>query len=87
MDIGIDLLQESKELLVPMAWLTPGDDLAIGDVESSKQRRCAVPLIIMSEAISIAEAHWQYRLRALQRLNLTILIDTEDHGVFGRVEI
>jgi dihydroxyacetone kinase len=86
-DAGIDLLQEPEKLLVPMARLALGNDLAVGDVECREQGRRAVAFIIMREAISIAEAHRQHRLSSLQRLDLALLIDTKNHGVFGRAEI
>lgn len=67
-DIGLDALEEPKELLMPMARLALGQDLAIGDIECGKQRGGAVPFVVMSEAIGIAKAHGQDRLGSLQRL-------------------
>src|SRR5689334_1872932 len=77
----------TRKLLVPMARLALGNDLAVGDVECREQGRRAVAFIIMREAISMAEAHRQHRLSSLQRLDLALLIDTKNHGVFGRAEI
>src|SRR5262245_8694502 len=41
-DLGLDGVKETDELLMPMAWQTAADQLAIQDVECSEQGRGAV---------------------------------------------
>ena len=43
--------------------------------------------IIVSDALDVSEPHGQDRLRAIQRLNLTLFIHTQHQSVVGRVEV
>src|SRR5829696_1952365 len=48
--LGLDSIQEADELLVTMALHTSAHNLAFEHVESSKQRRCAVALVVMESS-------------------------------------
>ena len=86
-DIGIDLLQEAKELLMSVPCPALGQDPAVGDIESGEQGRGAMALVVVRETVGIAETHRQHWLRSFQRLNFALLIDAEDHGMVRRIEV
>ena len=46
-----------------------------------------MPDVVVGDSFDIAESHGQDRLGAIQRLNLRLLIDRQDHGVVGRVQV
>lgn len=46
-----------------------------------------MPTIIIRDAFNIPEAHRQYRLGVLQRLNGARLIHTQHQGVLRRIQI
>src|SRR5215218_2628753 len=57
--LGLDSIQEADELLMAMALHTSADNLAFEYVESSKQRGCAVALVVMGHRAGAALLHWQ----------------------------
>jgi hypothetical protein len=80
---GHDLVEETREL---GRWVPPiafADNLACGDVEGRKQRRCALAFVVVSPPRGLAEAHRQHRLAAITRLDLRLFIHTQ-HGCMGR---
>ena len=46
-----------------------------------------MPDVVVGDSFDIAEPHGQDRLGAIQRLNLRLLIDGQDYGVVGWVEV
>ena len=46
-----------------------------------------MPDVVVGDSFDIAKSHGQDRLGAIQRLNLGLLIDGQDHGVVGWVEV
>jgi len=46
-----------------------------------------MPFVIMGEGAATAWLKRQARLGAVQRLDLTLLIDTKDHGILRRREV
>ena len=73
----VDLAKERQELLMAMARLARGQHSAVEHVQRRKQRRGAMALVVVGDAFDIAEAHWQHRLRALQRLALALLVNAD----------
>ena len=69
-----------------MPAMTLADDFAGGDVEGGKQRRRPVPAVIVRPALGRAERHRQDRRGAVQRLDLTFLVDTQDERAIRRRE-
>jgi hypothetical protein len=63
------------------------DDAAVEDIERSKQRRRAVPDVIMGHRYGPALFQRQARLSAVKRLDLRLLADRQHQTVGGRVEI
>jgi hypothetical protein len=83
----LDVAQEVEELLMPMAPLTLAEHLTRGDVERREQRCGSVADVVVGDSLDVAQAQRQEGLRALEGLDLALLIDTEDHGVIGRMQI
>ena len=46
----VDGVEETDKLLMPVTLHVPADDGAVEDVESSEQRRGAMPLVVMRPA-------------------------------------
>ena len=53
----------------------------------SKQRRRAVALVVMGHRPAFSGLKRQARLRAVERLDLALLVDRDDHRVLGRVHV
>src|ERR1039457_5227527 len=70
----IDHTQKPQPLLMAVLLLTESEDLAIGDIQRSEQGGCAVALVIVRHGGASALLHRQARLRAIQRLDLALLI-------------
>ena len=63
------------------------DDGPVENVEGGEQRRCAVAFVVVGHRPSAALLHRQTGLGAVERLDLALLIDREDDGVGGRIDI
>jgi hypothetical protein len=83
----VDLAQERQELLMPVARLAAGPHGAVEHVQRGEQRGGAVALVVVGDALDVAEAHGQHRLRALERLALALLVDADDQRVVGRTQV
>ena len=71
-----------------VARLALGQHLPVGDVEGGKQCGLVlVPLVVVGDAVDVAEPHRQNRLGALERLDLAFLIDAQDDRMIWRVEV
>ena len=80
------LRRRAKELLMPMAGLALTQHLACGHVQRREQRRGTVALVVVGDPFDVSQAQGQQRLTALQGLDLTLLIDAQDHRMVRRVE-
>src|SRR5258707_10370833 len=85
--LRLDGGEKADELLVPVAVHVAADDGAVEDVEGSKQCRRTVALVIVGHSPGTALLHRQTRLGAVERLDLALLINREDNGVSGRIDI
>jgi len=56
-------------------------------IERGKQRRGAVTFVVMCPAFDLPRPHRQNGLRAVERLDLRLLIDAEHDSAGGRIEI
>ena len=72
---------------MPVAGLALGKDGSAGNVERGEQRGGSVPHVIVGDAFDIAQAHRQYRLGAVQGLNLALLVDAQHQRVVGWIQI
>ena len=70
-----------------MAAMKFGHQLRGLDVQRGKQRRRAVPFVVVRPALDLSRSHRQQRLRAVEGLNLRFLIDTEHRRMRGRIQI
>ena len=70
-----------------MALHALADDLAVEHIERREQGRDAVPLIIVGHGAGTSLLHRQPRLGAVQRLDLAFLIDRQNNGVVGRIDV
>jgi hypothetical protein len=84
-DLALDGVQKPDELLMPVALHATADDLALQHVEGGEQGGRAVALVIVGHGPGPTLLQGQARLGAVQGLDLGLLIDTEDHGVGGRI--
>lgn len=50
-DLTVDVPEDGEQLLMAMPGLALGDDLAVGDIKCSKQRRRAVPDVIVGPLV------------------------------------
>src|SRR5712672_413166 len=70
-----------------MALHALANDLALKDIERCEQGRDAMALVVVGYGASAPLFHRQPRLGAIKRLNLALLIDRQDNGVVGRVDV
>ncbi len=70
-----------------MTRLALSQDFTGGHIQSGKQRCGAVSLVVVGDALRVAQAQRQQRLTALQSLHLALLVNAQDDGMVGRVEI
>ena len=82
-----DLLHEPEEVRGRMAGAERVRHFAGGDLQGREQIEDAVSPIVVRVAHGAAGAQREGRLRALQRLNRGLLVDTEHNRVLGRVEV
>src|SRR5271157_4977449 len=83
----VDLLQEPDEFLGAMAGQTFAKDLPGFHVQSSEQRCCAVALVVVRHCGRTALLHRQAWLRAVERLNLALLVDAKHQCLVRRVHV
>ena len=76
--------RKADEVLRPMLGLASGDHFAGRDIERGEQIQGPVPDVIVRPSLGLAEVHRQDGLRALQRLDLRLLVDGEDHRIRRR---
>ena len=62
------------------------DDFAGGDIQRGEQRRGAMAFVVVGSPLGDARRQRQQRLRAVQRLNLTLLVDAQHHGLGRRIQ-
>jgi hypothetical protein len=63
------------------------NNLALKDIERREQGCDAMALVIVGYGASAPLIHRQPRLGAIKRLNLALLIDRQDNGVVGRIDV
>lgn len=86
-NFSLDLTEEGKELLAAVARLHLSNDPSGGDIERGEERSRAMAEVIVAASLWLAGAKGQNGLSTLQRLDLTLLVDTKHQSVLRRVEI
>lgn len=71
----------------PVAAVQGGDHRARGRVQRGEQGRRTCADVIMGLALGHRRHHRQHRGRAVQRLDLGLLVHTENQRVIGRVQV
>lgn len=72
---------------MPVARQALADDPALQPFERGEERRGPVPHLVMGLGAATALLERQPGLGAIQGLNLTFLIDAQNHGLVRRIEI
>src|SRR5664279_6094910 len=85
--LGLDGIEEADELLVPVALHVAADDGTVEDVESGEQRGRTVAFVVVGHRSGAARLHRQTGLGAVERLDLTLLIDREDDRMGWWIDI
>ena len=85
--LSVEDLEEGQELLMRVLTEAALGDLAGGDLQSRKETGGSVPNVVVSHPCGKARAHRQDRLRAIQRLDLRLLVDAEHQRLLRRVQI
>src|SRR3984893_8994529 len=86
-NIRLDRVEETNELLMPMALHAAPDNLALDHVERGKEGCRATALVIMGHRAGAAFLHRQSRLRAVEGLDLRFLVEREHDSVRRRIDI
>ncbi len=81
------MIQEPDELAAAVAVLAGPDHLAIEDVESGEQSRRAVTLVVVGLPFRQARTQGKNRRRAIQCLDLALLIHAQHQRSVGWVQV
>ena len=63
------------------------NDLAFEHAERREQGRGAIALVVVSEGRALAPLHRQAGLGTVERLDLTLFVDGDHHGMARRVHV
>src|SRR5450759_1383436 len=85
--LRIDLVEELAKLKRTVSATKLTDDLASLSVQSGEQRSRTVALVIMSPAFCLSWAHGQNWLRAIQSLNLRLLVNAQDQRLIWGIHV
>ena len=85
--VAVDGVEEAAELAGAMTTMELAQHLAAGHVESGEQAGGAVAFVIVAAAFDLSRAHGQQRRRAIQRLNLALLVHAQNQRSVGRVQV
>ena len=86
-DVALDFVEESAELLGAMTAHALADDGPDFDVERGEERGGPVSCVVVRAPFGLAWPHRQERLGSIERLNLALFIDAENHRALGRRQI
>src|SRR5437867_7008284 len=86
-DVEVDGVEELPKLDSAVTTVMLGDDLATLHVERGKQRRGAAPHVVMRPPFDLAGLQRQDRLRAIQRLNLGLLVHAQHDRAIRRIQV
>jgi hypothetical protein len=81
------MVEEGKEFLVTVSGFTLSEYLSGDTVESGKQGGGSMSLAVVRYAFNISQPKSLQRLSSIEGLNVTFLIDAENHGFIRWVEI
>ncbi len=84
---GLDLVQELAELCGTVPSVALANNPSGRNVEGGEQRCGAVPFAVMASSSRLTGTHRQHRLTAVQRLDLGLLVYTQNDGVCRRRDV
>ena len=79
--------QEQQELLIAMTWHATGDDGSFRYIQRSEQRRGSMPFVVVRYRCATSFLHRQAGLGSIQRLDLTLLVHTNDQCLIRGIQI
>src|SRR6185437_1546778 len=85
--LGVDLLEESDELLVPMTRHAVANDFPIEQAQRREQGRRAMAFVVVRHRPAAAFLHRKARLGSVEGLDLALLIDGEHQGLVRGIEV
>ncbi len=85
--IGHDVFQEPYELLTGVTLCCLAHDFASGRVQCCEQAQRSIALVFKAVTLGTSGRQRQLPVLAVQRLNSSLLIDTEHDGMFGRLQV
>jgi len=83
----LDRAEEGEELSRSVALVALPEDLPLEDVQAGEEVRRPVPPVVVGLPLGDARAEREDRLRAIEGLNLGLLVDAQDEGVLRRMEV
>ena len=83
--VGLDVLQETQQLLATVTGFALRHDLPVGDVEGSEQRRRPLANVVVGNALDVDQTERQHRLTPFERLDLRLLVDAQHEGIVGEL--
>jgi hypothetical protein len=86
-NLGVEMPKECEKLLVPVPALALREDVAPVHIERREERGGAVAEVVVRDALDVAEPHRQQWGRALQRLDLALLINGQHEGVVRGIQV
>ena len=86
-DPGFESAQEFEELPAAVTREALPDDLAGGDVQGREERGGPVAYVVVGAPLDLSGPHGQQRLRAVERLDLALLVHTQHQRPFRRAQI
>jgi hypothetical protein len=84
---GLDRVEEAAELSRPVPRHALADDGTRLHVERSEQSGRAAALVVVGAPLDLTGAQRQQRLRAVEGLDLALLVDAEHEGMLRRTEV
>src|SRR6266508_1311418 len=84
---GVDRVKELAELDGTVTLVELADDFAALRVEGRKESGRAVACVVVIPPLGLAGPHRKQRLGAIQRLDLGFLVNAENQGLVGWVQI
>jgi hypothetical protein len=85
--LALDGIEKADEFLVPVALHAAADDLALEHVEGGEQGGGAMALVIVGHRGAAPPLHLQPGLSAVERLDLALLVEAQNHGMGQRIDI
>lgn len=84
--VVINLPEEIQKLLGPVQLGNPAHYFTGYDVERDVQARRAMALVIMGSPLNLPRPKLQHWLSTIQRLDLSLLVNRQHHGVVRRTQ-